>query len=258
MQACSVCSCKFILCHWNNHLGQLQYLAFQKRERRRVRTDHPVPKRTISKFTPPATLKARWGGNKPTFQACRPDLPCNQNLSFPSMCNFRRRLSINGLNQRSVLRVSLELKRCLKVGTVSRVRPVILGFITTTRPPAPPAHLEHTLMGWNVLKTLCIILYFSHYSSPSFALIFVSCSVLIVFLFGFISQHVSGVRRVQSLSWVTSTNGGMFFLRTWRLLVLMWATPNVTEWMVGNRTPCVYFSFLFPGLHVRKGKKSQS
>ena len=56
---------------------------------------------------------------------------------------------------------------------------------------------------------------------------------LIVFFIVFIPQHVRCVQPALSPPWVMSTNGGMYFLQTWRPPVSMWATPNVTIWMVG-------------------------
>lgn len=69
-------------------------------------------------------------------------------------------------------------------------------------------------------------------SSFVFHLPFVSCGFPIVF-FTVCPQHVSSVLQALSPPWVMSTNGGMFFLLTWRLPVLMSAIPSVTVWMVG-------------------------
>lgn len=62
---------------------------------------------------------------------------------------------------------------------------------------------------------------------------FALCGFLNVFFVVLSPQHVSSVRQALSPPWVTSINGGMFFLQTWRPPVSMWATPNVTVWMVG-------------------------
>ena len=59
----------------------------------------------------------------------------------------------------------------------------------------------------------------------------------------FFPQRVGSVRQAPSPLWVTSINGGMFFLPTWRRRASMWATPSVTVWMVG-----VFFFFLY--IHI--------
>lgn len=166
----------------------------------------------------------------------------------PSLCNFRRRSYISGLNLKSVWRVWLELSRCLQVEKGSPAPPVTPVSITTTRPPAPHAHLGPILMGWNVLTTLLIYILFLPVIFLQLLLFF-----LIVFVFMFIPQLVRGAQQALSPPWVMSLNGGIFFLQTWRPVVSMWATTNVTIWMVGisgNKRLVVLSLFILAFLSV--------
>ena len=98
----------------------------------------------------------------------------------PSLCNFRRRSYISGLNLKSVWRVWLELSHCLQVEKGSPAPPVTPVSITMTRPPAPHAHLGHILMGRNVLTTLLIYILFLLVYFPSVTFVFPNCVFLCV------------------------------------------------------------------------------
>lgn len=147
----------------------------------------------------------------------------------PPRCNFRRRSCTSGSNRRSAWRVWLERSRCLRAEHVSpalRVTPV---STTMTRPPARRAHLGPILTGWNVRRTQLIYIAWLTASFPQLLLLL----IMFFFFLAFSPQRVSIVRQALSPSWVTSINGGIFFLQTWRHPVSTWATPNVTVWTVG-------------------------
>lgn len=78
----------------------------------------------------------------------------------PSLWVFRRRSCTSGLSPRSVWRGCLELCLCPQAEIVSPAPHVTLVSITMTQPPARPAHLEPTLMGWNVLTPLCCFIFY--------------------------------------------------------------------------------------------------
>lgn len=95
---------------------------------------------------------------------------------------------------------------------------------TATCSPCPPGTFS------DGMKRTENFLSFSPHLSSTY-LLFHAVSQLCFSLF--VPQHVSSVLQALSPPWVMSTNGGMFFLLTWRLPVLMSAIPSVTVWMVG-------------------------
>lgn len=205
-----------------------------------VRTDLHVPRRTISRSTQHVTTRARWEKRGHLWiktpredpfsnhSFCSTPSPPFTSLSFQTQVMYKwiePKICLEGVTGAEPLPPSGDREPC------PPCNPGFYNNDTATCSPCPPGTYSDGMKRTENSDLYCIP--YSYFS------VFALCGFLNVFFIVLSPQHVSNVRQALSPPWVTSTNGGMFFLQTWRPPVSMWATPNVTVWMVG-----IFISFI--------------
>lgn len=178
-------------------------------------------------------MRARWEKRGHLWiKTPRDDLFCNHGFCSvppPSSLSFQTQVMYKWIEPKICLEGVIGAEPLPPSGEREPCPPCNPGFYnndTATCSPCPPGTYSDGMKRTeNSVDLYCI----PHCRCPSVTSVFARCGFLIVFF----PQHVSRVQQALSPPWVTSINGGTFFLQTWRPRVSMWATPNVTIWMVG-------------------------